>query len=109
MANYTAEEYRNMIWILAEFRGNARQSIRRYAGAQGLPCARTIREADRRLRETGSVFLTAGYSGAGRDRSVTMQQEDQVLDAVHQNPGTSIRRISRETGLARSQVIKLPS
>ena len=64
---------------------------------------RTIEAVDRRLRETGSVATTRG-SGGGRPHTITPALEQSILDAVYDDPTTSVRRLARQFGLSSSEV-----
>jgi hypothetical protein len=67
----------------------------------------TRREGRTRLREAGATVLPPPH--VGRSRCVLhIRGGVEVLKAVHVNPPTSTRRLTHETGLSQSAVLRTP-
>lgn len=102
---YTAREYAEMHFIYGLCDGNARQAARvyreRYPDRDRYPDHRIF------LR-VSNAYLEGRIPGSaiheGRPRVV---DEHQILADVEENPTTSVRRISRRTGVARSTVHRI--
>ncbi|EZA46652.1 hypothetical protein X777_03909 [Ooceraea biroi] len=97
---YTTEEYTNMIVAYGLAGENARLVARIYAerfpGRAYYPTLCTIFRTVQQLRETGClVHNTRGIPVRRRVRD-----EERVLDAFHENPGTSVRRTALEFDLS---------
>ncbi len=94
--------------VLGECGGNESAAVRRYRQLyprrRRQPDRRTIEAVERRLRETGSVATTRG-SGGGRPHTITPALEQSILDAVYDDPTTSVRRLARQFGVSNSEVI----
>lgn len=102
---YTPREYAEMYYIYGLCDGNARQAARtyreRYPNRDRYPDHRIF------LRVSNS-YLEGRIPGSavneGRPRTV---DERQVITEVEENPTTSIRRMSRRTGVAKSTVHRI--
>ena len=103
MAEYSSEEYIDMVIMYGEAGRNAALAARFYAeefpDRERHPCPQVILRCVQRCRETGSVLLSR------RDRGERMQvrvdDEERILRAFEENPGKSVRRIARALGLSR--------
>ena len=108
--DFTLREYADMHLVLGECGGNASAAVRRYRQLyprrRRQPDRRTIEAVERRLRETGSVATTRG-SGGGRPHTITPALEQSIVDAVYDDPTTSVRRLARQFGLSSSDEVNV--
>ena len=106
MAEYTSDEYTDMIIMYGEAGRNAALAARLYAqefpDRERHPSHQVIMRCVQRCRETGSV-LQARRDGGPR-RQVRVEDEERILRAFEENPGNSIRRAARALGLSRNVV-----
>lgn len=99
MPTYTPQQYLEMVLLYGEFRhlaAPATEAAREYRERFDAPHpdARTIENTVRRLGETGK--FKADYVDNGRPRTRrNAHTEEIVLAAVEENPGVSVREISR--------------
>lgn len=106
---YTANEYAGMIGVLGNCTGNFNAAARLYSTRfpnRRHPSYSVIRDADRRLRETGNIN-PAPDMNRGRPRLREPNLEENVLNMITENPQTSIRSISRNTGASKSVVHRI--
>lgn len=100
MSVYTAQEYANMHLIYGECRCNASAAARlyrqRYPNAARHPDHRVFGNVNRSLSE--GRFPSQVHS-EGRSR---LPYDDIVLQAVAEDPSTSIRQIEASTGVPKS-------
>lgn len=100
MVNYTFEELADIHFMYGKSNGNSYEARRLYEDAfpdRQLPCANTFLSVHRRLRETGK--LTGNFVDCGAPRTAqTVENEENVLIAVEQNPRNSTRRLANELG-----------
>src|SRR5580765_121665 len=83
---------------------NARAATQIYAErfpGRAHPTRRTILKVVQKLRETGCLVHNVRAGAPVRRR---VQDEERVLDAFDENPGTSVRRVAHELGLSRYEV-----
>lgn len=101
MSTYTPQEYANMHYIYGECRGNGRAAARlyreRYPGASRYPDHRVFINVHRSLCE--GRFPNEVFS-EGRPNIEPYHEE--VLQAVLENPSTSVREIEINTGIPKS-------
>jgi hypothetical protein len=85
--------------------GNGRAAVLEYRQRYPLrrnPHRKTFENVHRTLRETGS------FPRANAEREQRRREEDGVVAAVQQIPSSSIRRISRTTGVAHTGMDSAP-
>lgn len=90
-------EYADMYLILGECHKNFNAAVRLYAErypARRHPVRSVLVRLDRRLRETGSVAANNVDRGRPRTRR-TPEFEEEVLQMVDDDPGSSTRKIGR--------------
>ena len=97
---YSFNEYSDMLLCLGAMENVAAEAAREYARrypARRHPNANVIRRLETRLRETGQLLPV--HVNQGRPRTVrTAAFEEQILAAVQDAPGRSIRGLAREIG-----------
>lgn len=104
---YTNSEMRDMICIYAQENFNSRAAARRYG--QQYP---NRRQPDRhifqrlyaRLGETGSF---RPQSHVGRPKKLSVQQEEEILVRVGENPCISTRHLANATHVKRTQLLQV--
>lgn len=105
MAEYTAEEYIDMIiaYAIAGENANAAACIyaQRFPDRERHPARKTILRCIQRGRETGSVLLNR--QNAGAPVHIQVNDEERILRAFEENPQNSMRR-TQTLGLLRSVV-----
>lgn len=103
MADYTTDEYTDMIIVYGVAGENARAAARLYAERfperERHPYYTTILRCIQRTRETGSVLLN--WRNAGAPIRHHVYEEERILRAFEENPRNSVRRVSRMLGLSR--------
>lgn len=109
MAEYTSEEYADMIIAYGIAGENARAAARVYAERfperERHPDKNTILRCIQRLRETGTVLLNR--QNAGAPIHIRVNEEERILRAFEENPRNSVRRVSRMHGLSRNVVHRI--
>jgi hypothetical protein len=101
---FSASDYANMHLLLGECHGNASAAARLYHQRYGTHVDRRVAQGvDDRLRQTGNILPNPGSSG-GRQHSTAYEVEDDVLDAVYQEPTTSTRRLANQFHLSQHKV-----
>jgi transposase len=108
MADYSFEEYADMIFIYGLCNGNARHAARKYRQRypnRRHPHFQTFSRSFRRLRETGAVCLSNG--GRGIPNRHNIEDEERVIDEVQNDPTTSTRRVARQLDLSRNFVWRI--
>lgn len=110
MAQYTNEEYYDMLMALGECQGQPYVATRRYQelypNRARHPSATVILGAAQRLFETGSVLPKKQDCGRLRNAR-NLRSVETVLRAVNQERETSIRVIAREHNLSYSTVQRI--
>jgi len=103
--NYTSGEYCDILLILGQCNNQAGAAARRYVEYyphRRHPNANVIRRAEIRLRETGTIIHR---QDARRGRNVrTIVVEEEISEMIEEEPGISIRAISRQINVSRSTV-----
>ena len=106
MAEYSAAEYTEMVIIYGEAGRNANLAARMYAerfpNRERQPDRHVILRCVQRCRERGSVLHF--QQDRGRQMQVRVQDEERILRAFEEDPGTSVRRAARALGLSRDVV-----
>lgn len=105
--DYSNSEMRDMICIYAQVNFNSRAASRRYQ--QQYP---NRRQPDRnifqrlygRLGETGSF---RPKSHIGRPKAVTVEQEEEILVRVSENPRISTRQLANSTHVRKTSILKI--
>lgn len=98
---YTFNEYADMYMVFGFCNGNANMAKEEYATRypnRPRPSTNTFRRLDQRLRESGTFVPNYRNRGRPRERR-TVQIEEQILDAVHEDPTSSTRQLSRELNI----------
>lgn len=108
MVAYTFDEYTDMLLTLGECLGNANAAVRRYGEKfplRNVPNLRTFLNVERRLRETGKLEVT---NNTGRPRIArTVEDEEQILHIIEQDPTLSTRQLALMTGNSQSTVSRV--
>ncbi|KAF2896549.1 hypothetical protein ILUMI_09599 [Ignelater luminosus] len=97
MAEYTNREYVDMLKVLGACNDNAHAVERLYRerfSNRRHPDHKTIQNVETRIVETGCIAPKRSLY-AGRPRSLTCRQEEQLLQNVENNPTISTRFLSR--------------
>ena len=106
MSSYTTREYANMHLIYGECRCNASAAARlyreRYPNAARYPDHRVFTNVHRLLFSEGR--LPNQTHGGGRP---TNPMEEEVLQAVEEDPSTSVRAIETNTGVPKSSAHRI--
>lgn len=100
---FTNREYADIVYHYGKADGNAREAQRLYREAfpgRRLPHRSLFQSTYARLVEIGSFSRPVG----DRSRGVPAHVEDTVLQAVTENPSTSVRKIALEEAIPKSQV-----
>lgn len=109
MARYSNSEMTDILLVLGECSGNAAAAVRRYREKypnRNIPNARTFVSTERRLRETGC--LQRRNTDAGRRREArNVRVEQQILDAVINDPTISTRRLGLRTNISHQSVLRV--
>lgn len=98
---FTFGEYADMYMVFGFCNGNANLAKEEYQiryPQRRHPSTNTFRRLDQRLRETGTFIPNYRNSGRPRERR-TVQLEEQILDAVYEDPTSSTRQIARELNI----------
>lgn len=106
-AEYTNEEYADMIFIYGKADGNGRKAHRLYSEAypdRKCPHHETFKNIFIKLRETGSF---SRRSGQGRQQQNNMETADRILEHVTDNPTTSVRKLSEQFHMSRTSVSRI--
>lgn len=103
-AMYTFEEQTDMLLVLGFCNGNRRESVRVYHERfphRQIPNHQTFGNIERRLRETGQ--FQPKRLNAGRPRQARNPvAEEEILEIVENNPGTSCRLLEHQTDVTKS-------
>src|SRR3978361_684328 len=98
-----------MLLTLGECHGNSQAGVRRYAEKfpnRRVPNRKTFVTTERRLRENGTV--KPFHVNRGRNRTVrNVENEEAVLDMLHQNPNISTRRVGNQVQVSHSVVWRI--
>lgn len=106
MAEFTVEEYADIIYVYGLVDGNDSEALREYQRRfpnRRVPDRRVFSRTFRRLKETGSVTTprAEARSGTSADSAETDQQ---ILNIVRNSPEISIRQVARRLGLSVGRV-----
>lgn len=101
---YTFDEQVDMLLVYGICNSSGREAVRvyheRFPNRQ-TPNHQTFANIERRLRETGE--LKPRRHDAGRPRQArALAAEEEILEMVHDNPGTSTRLLQHQTGVSKS-------
>lgn len=103
---YTLNELADIHLVYGECHGNSCASVRRYAEkfpGRRIPHRRTFDAVDRRFREKGTFLEHTIEHGRPRNVS-TPEVEEEILEIIHENPDTSIRRVSLQIDVSKKVV-----
>ena len=109
MEPYTSAEYTDMILTLGAAGGNAAEAVRMYGEQypnRRQPSRPTFLSVERRLREYGSVNPRAVDRGRLHDEQILDAEED-ILDAIADDPSTSTRRLGARFGVSQASVWRI--
>lgn len=99
MAEFTINEYVDMMLAYGSANSNAREARRiyeeRYPGRR-IPTRQTFANTERRLRETGNLNFREPRVNA---RIQNVAVDEQILNEFRQDPTKSIRVVARSLGL----------
>lgn len=107
-SNFSNEEMRDMVCIYAQENYNGRGACRRYLEMypdRRQPDYKLFKNLYDRLGEMGS--FRPKRDTLGRPKTITVEQEDEVLVQVAENPSVSSRRMSASTGISKSSVLRI--
>lgn len=99
-------EMRDVVCVYAQSDYVGRRALRRYLELypnRRQPNRKLFQELFNRLGETGSFRPKRDNAG----RTVTVQQEEEILVRVAGNPEVSSRQVARETGVSKTTVLKI--
>lgn len=103
---YSNLEMAIMHFMYGKANGNSAEARRLYQESfpgRNLPSAKAFRNLHLRLCKKGS--FQESRQDCGRNRSTrSVENVESVLDLLHENPGTSVRRISLQEGIPKSCV-----
>lgn len=106
MAEYTAQEYTDMIIMYGVAGENARAAARLYAERfperERHPSFNVILRCIHPVRETGSLLLNRRNANAPMHYRADV--EERILQVFEENPGTSVRGAARMLSLSRNTV-----
>ncbi|XP_022917996.2 uncharacterized protein [Onthophagus taurus] len=98
---------RDMVCIYAQEKFNGREACRRYLlkyPNRRQPNHKLFKNWYDRLGETGSF---RPKRNTGRPKKISVDEEDEVLVRVSNNPKVSSRRLSAATGLSKSSILRI--
>ena len=105
---FTNLEMRDMLCVYAQVNFNGRHARRRYQEIfpdRQQPNHKLFQRIYSRLGETGS--FRPKMPVLGRPKTISQEQEEEILVRVAENPGLSTRRIAAATGVIKSSVGKI--
>jgi hypothetical protein len=94
MAEFTNNEYADMLSMYGLARGNGHEAKRQYAEHfpnRRIPHHSTFAAVDRRLRETGTIKVR----NTGRPPRQIQDENEQIHDIIEENPRSSTRNIAQ--------------
>ncbi|XP_076664855.1 uncharacterized protein LOC143367157 [Andrena cerasifolii] len=106
---YSAEEYYTMFWMYARNNGDASATVRALAREYPrieTPSEGTIRRLASRLHSTGSMMRRGSVMGRPR-AAWNLAVEENVLDAIDEEPTVSVRDLSRRLDASRMTVHRI--
>lgn len=106
---FTFNEYADMYLVYGFCNGNANAAANEYGirfPNRRQPRGNTFRRLDQRLRETGSFITRNANAGRPRQRRV-IQLEEQILDAVHEDPSLSTRQLASTLNIPSNKTVRL--
>lgn len=108
MATFTNQEYADIHYMYGLADGNAHEAQRLYAARfpdRRMPDSRVFSSVHRRLCENGKFEKKQREVGHAGVRDVV--EEERILEMVADDPTTSTRRLSRETGVSKTQILRI--
>lgn len=105
MANYSNEEYADIVYCYGLCDGNSLQARREYQlrfPNRRLPSHRVFAAAYQRVRETGSI--QERRHDAGRPRIYDTEEEEVIIEHFSRDPTTSTRTVARLLGITQWKV-----
>ncbi|KAJ8945583.1 hypothetical protein NQ318_010440 [Aromia moschata] len=102
---FSNEEMRDMVCVYAKENFNGRREHRRYLEMypnRRQPDFKIFKNLYDRLGETGS--FRPKRNSAGRRKTLNLEQEEEILVRVAENPDLSTRRIAMEIGVSKLTV-----
>lgn len=105
---FSNSDMRDMICVYAQENFNGRRALRRYTRMypnRRHPNFKTFQNLYQRLGETGSFRPKRDL--IGRPKTLTVNQEEEVLVRAAENPEISTRRMAAGTGVSKSSVLRV--
>lgn len=106
---FSNEEMRDMVCVYAQSDFVGRRALRRYLELypnRRQPNRKLFQDLFNRLGETGTFRPKRDNVGHIR-RTITVDQEEEILTRVAENPEVSSRQIARTTGVSKTTVLKI--
>lgn len=100
MAEFSNEEYADMVFVYGRADGNSRAAQRMYRGLhpnRRVPHHTTFSNTFRRLRETGTLHFREPRLNARQHRVVL---DESILQEFDSDPTTSVRKVARNLGVS---------
>lgn len=104
---FANNELRDMICVYAQENYNGRAAVRRYAELypnRMVPNRRIFQRLFTQLGETGSFYVK---NRGGRPKTIPVEQEDEILVRVAENPRISTRRLQNITNVGKSTISRI--
>jgi hypothetical protein len=105
---FSNEEMRDMVCVYAQENFNGSSSHRRYLEMypnRRQPDRKLFKSLYDRLGETGT--FRPKRDSVGRPKSIAIDQEEEILVRVAENPEISSRRMALSTGVSKSSVLRI--
>ncbi|XP_023310007.1 uncharacterized protein LOC111691430 [Anoplophora glabripennis] len=105
--NFSNSEMRDMICVFAQANFNGHAAARRYEHMYPnrlQPNYKLFRNLYNRLGESGSFRPKSNH---GTPKSITVDEEEEILIRVSENSGMSTRRLSAATGVSQSSICRI--
>lgn len=107
--DFTFNDYADMYMVFGFCNGNGDMAEREYRARypnRRHPTANVFRRLDQRARETGSFVPRNVNAGRPRQRR-TVQLEEQILDAVQEDPSVSTRQLAATLNIPSNKTVHL--
>lgn len=104
---FSNRELRDMICVYAQQNFNSRATVRRYAHLYPnriVPNWKIFERLHRQLGETGTFYSN---NHGGRPQTISVEQEEEILVRIAENPQLSTRRLQAATRISKSAVSRI--
>lgn len=101
---FSNRDLRDMVCVYAQENYNSRAALRRYVElypTRIIPDRKIFQRIFNQLGETGSFYVK---NPGGRPKTITVEQEEEILVRIAENPELSTRRLEASTGIGKSTV-----